>query len=233
MTGVPNFCVVVGANGTGKSTLFDVFGFLKDCLTYNVSLAIQSRGGFKEVVSRGADTESIFIELQFRLHITGKERLVTYQLEIANRNGKLTIEREVLRYKRGRYGSPYHFLDFSNGKGYAVTNEEDFDKTDDELDREEHSAQAMLEGILPQLMPNEVVPRFLVFEGKQDLDKRLEKRVRGWRTPETYFVVIRDKDGGDCQIIKQQLSTKLTNVAADSLPPTQHSVEQSPGKNAS
>ena len=29
---IPAFCIVVGANGTGKSTLFDVFGFLKDCL---------------------------------------------------------------------------------------------------------------------------------------------------------------------------------------------------------
>jgi predicted ATPase len=28
--------VVVGANGTGKSTLFDVFGFLHDCLKGNV-----------------------------------------------------------------------------------------------------------------------------------------------------------------------------------------------------
>ena len=28
---IPSFCVVVGANGVGKSSLFDVFGFLKDC----------------------------------------------------------------------------------------------------------------------------------------------------------------------------------------------------------
>jgi len=139
MSDIPSFCVVVGANGTGKSTLFDVFGFLKDCLTYNVSRAVQSRGGFKEVVSRGADGESIYIELKFRLEITGKERLVTYLLEISNREGKLTIEREVLRYKRGRHGSPYHFLDFSHGKGSAVTNEEDFDKTEDQLTREEQT----------------------------------------------------------------------------------------------
>ncbi|WP_238135570.1 AAA family ATPase [Xanthomonas fragariae] len=42
----------------------------------------------------------------------------------------------MLRYKRGRYGSPYHFLDFSKGEGYAITNEEDFKKADSELDRE-------------------------------------------------------------------------------------------------
>lgn len=139
MSDVPQFCVVVGANGTGKSTLFDVFGFLKDCLTYNVTRALQSRGGFREVVSRGAEGESIVIELQFRITITGADRLVTYLLEISNHSGRPRIEREVLRYKRGAYGSPYHFLDFSKGSGYAVTNEEDFDKTEDELDREEQA----------------------------------------------------------------------------------------------
>ena len=34
LSDIPPFCVIVGANGTGKSTLFQVFGFLKDCLTY-------------------------------------------------------------------------------------------------------------------------------------------------------------------------------------------------------
>lgn len=28
LTDLPNFCVVVGANGTGKSTIFSMFGFL-------------------------------------------------------------------------------------------------------------------------------------------------------------------------------------------------------------
>ena len=44
---IPAFCVIVGANGAGKTTLFDVFGFLKDCLTYNVTRALQARGGFQ------------------------------------------------------------------------------------------------------------------------------------------------------------------------------------------
>jgi len=77
---------------------------------------------------------------------------------------------------------------------------------------EERSAEEMLKGILPRLLPEEIIPRYLVFEGKQDLDKRLEKRVRGWRTPDTFFVVIRDKDAGSCQDIKERLSDKLTNA---------------------
>lgn len=134
---IPSFCIVVGANGTGKTTLFDVFGFLKDCLTYNVSRALQSRGGFKEVVSRGKADQSIYIELQFRHDINNTERLVTYLLEIAQRHGKPIVEREVLRYKRGEAGAPRHFLDFRQGKGMAITNEEDFNKTNEKVTPEQ------------------------------------------------------------------------------------------------
>ena len=110
---IPPFCVIVGANGTGKSTLFEVFGFLKDCLTFNVGSAIQSRGGYHELVSRGHEQESIVIELQFRMEISKVQRLVTYYLEITNTNKKPEVAREILRYKRGSAGSPFHFLDFS------------------------------------------------------------------------------------------------------------------------
>lgn len=139
---IPSFAVFVGANGAGKSTLFDVFGFLKDCLTYNVTRALQARGGFLEVVSRGYEKEGIKIEIQYRLPISDKNRLVTYLIEIKLQNNRPSIVREVLRYKRSSYGSPYHFLDFSRGRGYVITNEEDFDKQDEKLNREEHDLGA-------------------------------------------------------------------------------------------
>lgn len=140
---IPAFCVIVGANGAGKTTLFDVFGFLKDCLTYNVTRALQARGGFQEVVSRGHEQETIELEIQYRLPLTGKERLVTYLVEIGLHNKRPAIVREVLRYKRGAYGSPFHFLEFSYGRGKAVSNEEDFSKPDEELNREEQDLGAM------------------------------------------------------------------------------------------
>ena len=144
MKDIPQFCVVVGANGAGKSTLFDVFHFLKDCLTYNVTKAIQNRGGFHELISRGADGENIIIEIQYRLMLTGKNRLVTYLLEIGTTGSKAYVAREVLRYKRGAYGSPFHFLDFRNGTGYAISNEEDFDKEDEELDKESQQIESSI-----------------------------------------------------------------------------------------
>jgi predicted ATPase len=139
---LPDFCVFVGANGSGKSTLFDVFGFLKDCLTYNVGRALQVRGGYNEVVSRECDAKDIQIAIQYRMPITGRERLVTYLLQIGIVENRPCVKREILRYKRGSYGSPYHFLDFALGTGYAVTNEEDFSKKDEELTRETQTLES-------------------------------------------------------------------------------------------
>jgi predicted ATPase len=140
MQDIPGFCVLVGANGTGKTTFFDLFGLLKDCLVYDVNKALQVRGGFKEVLSRGAGSdESIELEIKFRMEIATVERLVTYLIEIGFNGKSPQVRREVLRYKRGRHGSPYHFLDFSHGEGYAVTNEEDFDKQEESLDREQQN----------------------------------------------------------------------------------------------
>lgn len=137
---IPALCVVVGANGTGKTTLFSVFNFLKQSLNYGVKRTIQTMGGFKEVLSRGVDrNEAIEIEIKFKLKIGNKERLVTYYLELAEKNNQVVVAKEILRYKRGNYGSPFHFLDFSNGKGYSIINETDFDKEDEKLEREEQS----------------------------------------------------------------------------------------------
>ena len=137
---IPPFAVFMGENGSGKSTLFQVFGFLRDALQNNVSIALQKMGGYKEAVTRDHINEAILIEIQFRMWITEKDRLVTYRLEISTDDNDLpVIQREFLRYKRGRYGSPYHFLDFSGGKGYAVSNEEDFSKTEEDLTQDYQS----------------------------------------------------------------------------------------------
>lgn len=74
---------------------------------------------------------------------------------------------------------------------------------------EELSAKEMLQGILPKLLPEHVTPRFIVFEGKQDLEKQLVRKMRLWNQPgEVCFIVLRDKDAGDCRKIKQNLLKK-------------------------
>ncbi|NEO76170.1 AAA family ATPase [Moorena sp. SIO4G3] len=139
---IPAFFVVVGANGTGKSTLFDIFGFIHDALTNNIRQALQVRGGFNEVITRGKEQEDIEIELQFRMKILDTERLVTYILIIGQEKRRPFIKREILRYKRGKYGKPFHFIDFEEGKGYAIINEENFDQPDTELKREEQELES-------------------------------------------------------------------------------------------
>ncbi len=142
LSNMPAFAVFLGENGSGKSTLFQVFGFLQDALKDNVKVAIQKIGGYKELATRGHADEPICIKIQFRMTIEKKERLVTYILEISADNGAPFIQREILRYKRGAYGSPFHFLDFKMGRGYAISNEEDFTKPDKDLEKEEQSLES-------------------------------------------------------------------------------------------
>jgi predicted ATPase len=116
---IPRLAVVVGANGSGKSTLFDVFSFLKESLGQNVASAIARRGGFRELVSRGTKGP-IGITVKFRER---GGRLATYQLEIGEERGRAVVTREILKFRRGQKGQPWHFVDFSNGSGTAITNE--------------------------------------------------------------------------------------------------------------
>lgn len=142
MTNIPNFCVIVGANGTGKSTIFSIFSFLKDALTGNVNTALMKLGGsrgFHEVRSRNSKGP-IEIELKFRESFDSP--LITYFLEIDERSGQAYIKREILKYRRGSKGQPWHFLDFANGTGTAVTNEMDSVTNINDLKREEQTLKS-------------------------------------------------------------------------------------------
>jgi len=123
MRDIPRFCVIVGANGTGKSSLFKVFAFLKEAFSTNIQTALMRLGGgrgFQEVRTRG-ERGNIEIELKFRED--ENKPLITYFLSIGEENGAAVIEREILKYRRRSKGQPWHFLDFSRGEGWAVTNE--------------------------------------------------------------------------------------------------------------
>jgi len=125
--------VFVGANGSGKSTLFDVFSFLKDALTGNVATAVARRGGFQELVSRGEEGP-IGITLKFR---ESGGRLATYELEVGTDGGRPVVDREVLKFRRGQYGQPWKFVDFSRGRGTAITNESVYGNEESTAERKE------------------------------------------------------------------------------------------------
>lgn len=128
ITDLSNFSVFLGANGAGKSTLFDVFGFLSDALKSNVRTALNKRGGYKEVCSRGSEGPISF-EIKFRnTQEIGLRPLITYRLEVGLESGSTipVILKERLSYRRAEHGAPYRFLDFSKGIGTAITNEDEY-----------------------------------------------------------------------------------------------------------
>lgn len=139
---IPNYCVLVGANGVGKSTVFSVFEFLKDAMNNNVNVALGRLGGsrgFDEVRSRDSEGP-IEIELKFRAREKGP--LTTYLLSINAARGRAFVEREILKYRRGSKGQPWSFLDFSKGKGYAIANELEQVDSEKDLFREEQSLKS-------------------------------------------------------------------------------------------
>ncbi len=89
------FTAVIGKNGTGKSTLFDAFGFVADCLSLGVEAACEAhqRGGFDRLRSVGSD-EPIRFELYYRE--AANERPITYELAIG-------LDRVVFRRPYGSF----------------------------------------------------------------------------------------------------------------------------------
>lgn len=75
---------------------------------------------------------------------------------------------------------------------------------------EEPSAEEMLSRLVPKIlktMPGkaETDHNILVFQGKSDLEDKLVRRLRRWRKPDSFFMIIRDQDSGDCHMIKKNL----------------------------
>ena len=115
---ISNMAVFLGKNGVGKTTFFDVFGFLHDCLIGNVKTALARRGGFNEVISRNQEG-TIDFEIKFRAKET--EPLITYQLSIGLDERKFpVVSSEILKFRRGSKGQPWKVLDFKNGEGIAI-----------------------------------------------------------------------------------------------------------------
>jgi len=73
---------------------------------------------------------------------------------------------------------------------------------------EEPSAEEMLKGIFPRLLPDDIFVKFIVFDGKQDLEKQIVRRLRFWQKPDSVFLIMRDKDAGDCKQVKKSLVRK-------------------------
>lgn len=112
---------VIGKNGVGKSTLFDAFGFLSDCLRGGVEEACDARGrgGFERIRSQG---QTGSIEFQIYYKEDNNTRPITYELAIdLDSSGRPYVKSERLRQRRRGQsrGWPFSFLILDEGKGIA------------------------------------------------------------------------------------------------------------------
>ena len=109
---------VIGKNGTGKSALFDAFGFLADALKSGVEEACDAcgRGGFERMRAQG-QTGPIEFEVYYREH--GNARPITYEVAIeTDKFGRPYVLREVMTEDRGNE-MPSFFLLLEEGEGLA------------------------------------------------------------------------------------------------------------------
>jgi len=225
MEGIPKFCVLVGANGTGKSTLFGVFDFLREALSSNLHTALVKAGGsrgFHEVRSRGAEG-NIEIELKFREHDTAP--LVTYFLEIGEENGRPIVEREILKYRRGSGGQPWHFLDFSRGVGMAVINEIEKVKDVNQLVREEQRLKS------PEILAIKGLAQFAQFPAVVTLGTLIEN----WHISDFHINRARpeqeagyaehlSREGDNLSLVTQHLHSRYPEIFASILDKLTHRV---------
>jgi predicted ATPase len=118
--------VLLGPNGCGKSTVFDVFAFLSECFSEGLRKAWDRRGKFEELRTRGCKGP-IVIELQYREapDARPKSPLMTYHLAIEEGPRGPYVAEEWLRWtrRRGRAGRPFTFLQFREGKGEVASGE--------------------------------------------------------------------------------------------------------------
>lgn len=135
---------VIGKNGVGKSSLFDAFGFLADCLRLGVEDACDGPGrrGFHRIRSQGSESP---IEFEVYYRQNARARPITYELAIdTDRSGRPFVARERLRQRRKgqRRGRPFSFLILNDGVG-SVWRGDASGRQIDEGDRPEESLEAL------------------------------------------------------------------------------------------
>ena len=127
---------VIGKNGVGKSTIFDAFGFLSDCLKFGVEEACdkQGRGGYERLFSKGQEGQ---IEFEIYYKEDGNARPITYEVSFdIDNTGRPFVSKERLRQRRKgqNNGWPFSFLILDDGKGVVWKGEQEGKQVDDAFD---------------------------------------------------------------------------------------------------
>lgn len=124
LEGITPLTVLLGPNGSGKTTIFDVFDFLSECFTIGLRKAWDKRGRFRELRTRGS-SGPLVCELKYRERPDLEP--ATYHLEIDELDGGPVVAEEWLQWRRvakNVAGRPYKILSFKNGEGWAIAGED-------------------------------------------------------------------------------------------------------------
>jgi predicted ATPase len=115
--------VVIGKNGVGKSTLFDVFGFLADSLKFGVEEAcdLRGRGGFHRLRSQG-QTGPIKFAINYREDDNAHP--ITYKIAVDLDNSDRPFVRQEILLQQSDEKDLIFFLMLSGGAGFALKNED-------------------------------------------------------------------------------------------------------------
>lgn len=72
---------------------------------------------------------------------------------------------------------------------------------------EEFSSKEFLKQLMPRIT-NEIESIFISFDGKSDLEESITRKLRAFNTEDTFFIILRDQDNGECLEIKNRIKQK-------------------------
>jgi predicted ATPase len=111
------FTVLLGANGSGKSTVFDVFAFLHEAFTDGLRKAWDRRNRMAGIRSIG-ESGPVAFELKYSAPLDEQFRVVTYILKIDEERGAPVIVEERLTWSTSPgSGRPRDIIKFHRGSG--------------------------------------------------------------------------------------------------------------------
>lgn len=112
--------VVIGKNGVGKSSIFDAFGFISDCLKNGIEEACDVRGGFSKIISKGCTSDE-YISFELYYKENNNEQPITYEFSITldSKMRPYVVSERLRQRRKGQknYGRPFSFLILNNGEG--------------------------------------------------------------------------------------------------------------------
>jgi len=104
--------VLIGENGSGKSTVLEVLSFISDCFTIGLQKTWDTYGGAPGLRTLGKEG-AVTIEIECKMP---DYHFITYHLSIDEENRRPIVIEEWIESRNESEGSPLRFLEHSAGK---------------------------------------------------------------------------------------------------------------------